>query len=87
MLRNPMIMMMVATGVLVVAMPYILVSAVVRNMIVRMLRCMVFYLQKNMDPELAKEVTERQNRLANIQNSMTSGDLRGGYVVLPDVDN
>ena len=38
-------------------------------------------LQKNLDPEVAKEVNERQARYSNIQNAMTSGDLRGGYVL------
>ncbi|KLO07575.1 hypothetical protein SCHPADRAFT_641811 [Schizopora paradoxa] len=57
MLRNPMILMMVVTGGLVMAMPYIM---------------------KNMDPELASEVRERQAKFANIQSAMQSGDFSSG---------
>jgi len=61
MLRNPMILMMVVTGGLMLAMPYIM---------------------KNMDPELASEVRERQAKFANIQNAVQTGDFRTGFSAL-----
>jgi len=58
MLQNPMMLLMIGAGVLMVGMPYIL---------------------KNLDPEMAKEVGQRQANFANIQSSLQSGDLRGGF--------
>ncbi|KAH8112105.1 hypothetical protein DFH11DRAFT_538436 [Phellopilus nigrolimitatus] len=61
MLQNPMVLMMVVTGVLVVGMPY---------------------LMKNLDPEVTKEMNERQAKFSSIQNAMQTGDFRGGISAL-----
>lgn len=51
---NPMMIMMLAAGVLIFVLPKIL---------------------ENMDPELVKDMTERQDKLFNMQNSLQSGDF------------
>ena len=38
------------------------------------------HAQKSLDPEIAKELNERQARMVGIQSSLQSGDIRGGCV-------
>ncbi|EJD04925.1 uncharacterized protein FOMMEDRAFT_81026 [Fomitiporia mediterranea MF3/22] len=59
MLQNPMVLMMLVMGVLVIGLPYLI---------------------KNLDPEVAKELNERQSRVSGIQSSIQSGDFRSGFV-------
>ncbi|KAJ7225805.1 hypothetical protein GGX14DRAFT_422450 [Mycena pura] len=40
------------------------------------------YLQRNMDPETIKEFREQQGKLSQVQNAMTSGDLKAGFSAL-----
>ncbi|TDL28676.1 hypothetical protein BD410DRAFT_781198 [Rickenella mellea] len=40
------------------------------------------YLMKNMDPDVMKEVNERQAKLMNVQSSLASGDIRSGLSAL-----
>jgi hypothetical protein len=61
MFQNPMMMIMVFTGVMMFAMPYIM---------------------KNMDPEMLEDFKGRQAKMASIQNSMQSGDLKSGISAL-----
>jgi len=61
MFQNPMMMIMVFTGIMMFAMPYIM---------------------KNMDPEMLEDFKGRQAKMANIQNSMQSGDLKSGISAL-----
>ncbi|KAL5520359.1 hypothetical protein ACEPAG_9583 [Sanghuangporus baumii] len=51
MLRNPMVLMMLVTAVLVFGMPYLI---------------------KSLDPDIAKELNERQARMAGIQSAVQS---------------
>ncbi|KAJ7919142.1 hypothetical protein B0H13DRAFT_1990578 [Mycena leptocephala] len=61
MFQNPMMLMLLFGGVMVVAMPY---------------------LMKNMDPETIKEFQEQQAKMSQMQNAVTSGDLKGGFSAL-----
>lgn len=78
MLQSPMIMMMGAVGVMVVALPYMMVrspSAIrVRPQGLMTNRPVV---QKNLDPEQLKEVQESQARVVKMQSSISSGDFSG----------
>ncbi|KAL5498210.1 hypothetical protein ACEPAH_2340 [Sanghuangporus vaninii] len=61
MLRNPMVLMMLVTAVLVFGMPYLI---------------------KSLDPDIAKELNERQARMVGIQSAVQSGDFRSGISAL-----
>jgi len=61
MFQNPMMLIMVFTGVMMFAMPYIM---------------------KNMDPEMLDEMRERQAKMASIQSSMQSGDIKSSISAL-----
>jgi len=61
MFQNPMMLIMVFTGVMMFAMPYIM---------------------KNMDPEMLEEMKDRQAKMANIQSSMQSGDVKSSISAL-----
>jgi len=56
MFSNPMMLMMLFTGLMMFAMPK---------------------LMENMDPELVKEVEEKQNRMFSAQNRIKEGDVSG----------
>jgi len=56
-----MMLIMVFTGVMMFAMPYIM---------------------KNMDPEMLEEMKDRQAKMASIQSSMQSGDIKSGISAL-----
>lgn len=34
-----------------------------------------------MDPELVKEMKERQDKMFNVQSKLQSGDIGGGYAI------
>ena len=74
MLQNPMILMMAVMGVLVIGLPYLMVSPLISLYFEIVLNVK----QKNMDPEMAKEFQERQARMSSIQNAIHSGDFKGG---------
>jgi len=65
MFQNPMMLIMVFTGVMMFAMPYIM---------------------KNMDPEMLEEMKGRQSKMANIQSSIQSGDIKSSISALLAVD-
>jgi len=66
MFQNPMMMMMVAAGVMMLGAPYLL---------------------KNLDPEALTDFKERQAKMTGIQNSIQSGDIKGGISALMDNDD
>jgi len=61
MFQSPMMLIMVFTGVMMLAMPYIM---------------------KNMDPEMLEEMKGRQAKMASIQSSMQSGDIKSSISAL-----
>lgn len=79
MFKNPMMLMMLFAGVMIFVLP----KAMVRIFTPQTISCMLYSdpnlcaSQENMDPELVKDVTQRQDRLMNIQNKLQSGDDSG----------
>lgn len=73
MFQNPMMMLMVGAGVMVLVMPYIMVRFVLH--VSKAAGVEVMLLQKNMDPETLQELNERHARISNIQNSIQNGDF------------
>ncbi|TFY79375.1 hypothetical protein EWM64_g4638 [Hericium alpestre] len=57
MFQNPMMMMMAAAGVMMLATPY---------------------LMKSMDPEMVQEFQQNQAKMANLQSSLQTGDIKSG---------
>jgi hypothetical protein len=66
MFQNPMMLLMVLGGGMMLAMPYIM---------------------KNMDPEAMESFNNRQARVAGIQSSLQSGDIKSGLSALMSTDD
>lgn len=92
MFQNPMMMMMVGAGVLVLFMP----TMMVRVPCIQAKRIFSLSLsgspncaivtnghspkQKNMDPEVMEEFKGQQAKMAGVHSALQSGDLASGYV-------
>jgi hypothetical protein len=82
MLQNPMMLMMIFGGLMMLAMPYITVSHLLDmpNFFFVLRRADVVYVassQKNLDPELLQEAQQNQ---ARFKNALQSGDSKSGCV-------
>jgi ER membrane protein complex subunit 7 len=81
MLQNPMMLIMVFGGLMMLAMPYIMVK---QNIVFDFSPSRIdklFLLQKNMDPEVLQEARQSHTKLGALQN----GDLRSVCTLSPVV--
>jgi hypothetical protein len=79
MFQNPMMLITVFGGLMMLAMPYIMVSTSdVSTFLRELTRSMVPPLQKNVDPEVLQEAQQNQARL---RNALQSGDPKSGWVL------
>lgn len=74
MLKSPMVLMMVFTGVMVLAMPYLMVC----SGLVAPLTAINLPPQKNMDPEALEDFKDQQAKVAKMQSAVTNGDFKSG---------
>lgn len=79
MFSNPMMLLMVFGGGMMLAMPYLIVSESLQNLIITT----TDVFSRNMDPESLEEFKEQQAKMSGFQNAVASGDLKSGYVNLP----
>lgn len=77
MFQNPMMLLMLGMGGLVVAMPYLMVRWGTANVTVELFLT-IRHQQKNMDPAMLQDFQKRQARIGSLQSSLQSGDLSGG---------
>ena len=76
MFQNPMMLMMVFGGVMMLSMPYLLVRFQIRVRLPRECLCADPRVQKSMDPEMVQEFKENQANLSIFQTSLQNGDLK-----------
>ena len=74
MFRNPLMVIMVLTVVMMLGMPYLMVR---RHHFPQLAVAHMGLNQKNLDPEVLEEFKQRQARVARLQSSLQDGDIRG----------
>jgi len=78
MFQNPMMLIMVFGGLMMLAMPYIMASHLSSLRSGKLMRSMTSSPQKTMDPEVLQEAQQNQARL---RNALHSGDSKSGCVL------
>jgi hypothetical protein len=74
MLANPMMLLMVFGGALMLAMPYIMVRFPPSYPMLML----TFLTQNNMDPEALEEFKAQQQKIGGMQSALQGGDIKAG---------